>query len=295
MTCYMPIKGWESMKLTEKGKRKIVFRPQEADTSRPVTVPCGQCDGCRKEYVRKWAARCVNEAACWEDNLFVTLTYNEENLPVNGTLVPRHLQNFMKYLRNEFGPGIRFYGCGEYGELGNRPHYHLLLFNHEFHDKKLSTIRNGKRVYVSRKLDKLWKKGLHEIGDVTWESAAYVARYCMKKIPEKLDPDHYLDREPEFVRMSRRPGIGAYFWEKYKRDILAKDGVVVNKKLLKPPKFYDKLLEKESPKTYEELKTERKKAMEKMLERKGSKQAFEEQKQGYLYSKEIEKKNRRQL
>lgn len=280
------------MKMTDRGKRKVVFNPREADTTRPVVVPCGQCDGCKKQYVRKWATRCVNEASCWEDNTFITLTYREEELPPNGTLVPRHLQNFMKYLRNEFGPGIRFYGCGEYGNDLQRPHYHILLFNHDFPDKDIHTLRNGMKVYTSKKLSEIWDKGFHEIGEVTYKSASYVARYCMKKIPEKLDQNHYLDREPEFVRMSRRPGIGAYYYDKYKKDIWAKDGVIVNKVRQKPPKFYDDQLEKEDPEKLKLIKESRRQAQELMMRRKGLKEHEEILKQGYLYSKEVEKKSK---
>lgn len=133
--------------------------------------------------------RCMHEASQYDRNCFITLTYNSENLPNGSTLVLSHFQNFMKYLRKEYGPKIRFFHCGEYGEKLQRPHYHALLFNFDFQDKLLkhtgpprgrfSTFKDKSfKTYTSASLDNLWRKGLADIGSLTFESAAYVARYC---------------------------------------------------------------------------------------------------------------------
>ena len=131
MACYQPLKGYYSKSRNPNGKRNVVFNPQMGYRDRPVTVPCGQCIGCRLERSRQWAIRCYHEASMYERNSFVTLTYDDESLPLGGTLVFRDFQLFMKRLRKQYGAGIRFYACGEYGEKFGRPHYHVCLFNFE--------------------------------------------------------------------------------------------------------------------------------------------------------------------
>ena len=116
MACYTPLKGYRSTELTKNGKRKIVFNRNHGFADLPVTVPCGQCIGCRLERSRQWAIRCTHEASLWEKNCFITLTYNDENLPKDGSLDVTHFQKFMKRLRKKHGAGIRFYHCGEYGD-----------------------------------------------------------------------------------------------------------------------------------------------------------------------------------
>jgi hypothetical protein len=166
--------------------------------------------------------------------------------------------------------------CGEYGEnlehskngkLGH-PHYHACIFNHDFADKRLFRNRDGTRLYTSETLSKLWPYGFSTIGDVTFESAAYVARYVLKKqlgknaneFYEHLDVDtgELIKLKPEFTTMSRRPGIGKPWYDKYKSD-LKKDFITSRGVKMKPPKYYDSQLEIENPSEYENLKTERKK------------------------------------
>ena len=141
-----------------------------------MDIPCGQCIGCRIERSRQWAIRCYHEASLHAENSFVTLTYNDTNLPANNCVSVRELQLFMKRLRKRFGAGIRFYGCGEYGDLTGRPHYHICLFNFSPPDLTLYKITNDQRLYSSKSLDTIWGKGYTLTGDVTFQSAAYVAR-----------------------------------------------------------------------------------------------------------------------
>ena len=129
MPCYTPLKGWRSQERTESGKRAITFRLREGYADMPVDVPCGQCIGCRLERSRQWAVRCMHEASLYENNCFITLTYNEDHIPSDGSLKKDHFQKFMKRLRKKFGAGIRFFHCGEYGAELSRPHYHAILFN----------------------------------------------------------------------------------------------------------------------------------------------------------------------
>lgn len=281
MACFWPIKAWIGPE-KEAGKVNVVFRRDESEKGEPLYLPCGSCQGCRMEMAKDWALRCMHEASLYENNCFVTLTYDDEHLPEDLSLKTSTWQNFMKSLRKEYGPGIRFFQCGEYGERG-RPHHHGLLFNHDFKDKVLFSEQNGKRLYTSEDLSSLWKKGFTTVGAVTFESAGYVARYSMKKV-RKHDADvedvyglkHY-DRmnletgetwqvKPEFITMSRRPGIGKGWFEKYMTDVFPSDEVYVNGKKSKPPRYYDNLLKSVDKDLFEKLKFERKKSGTKLVE-----------------------------
>lgn len=222
-----------------------------------MLIPCGQCIGCRLERSRQWALRCVHEAKDHDKNCFITLTYDPKFLPKTGTLVKKDLQLFMKRLRKKYGEKIRFFACGEYGDKGERPHYHACIFNHDFEDKTLWSVRGEVNLYKSEELQKLWPFGFSTVGEVTFESAAYVARYCTKKITGEAAEEHYKGKIPEFVNMSRRPGIGRIHYDRYYKDIYSIDGVVRNGLKLRPPKYYDKLYDAQFPQKMKEVKDKR--------------------------------------
>ena len=275
MTCYRPLSAYRSHELTTKNnKRKINFLKYSAPWDKDhygedyLELPCGQCIGCRIERSRQWAIRCVHEASLYENNCFITLTFSDEHLPKDRSLNVRHWQLFMKRLRKRFGADIRFYHCGEYGEKFGRPHYHACVFNFDFPDKKLWKTNNGQRIYTSEILSELWGQGFCTIGSVTFESAAYVARYIMKKVNGAAAEDHYqyidpetgeiFDRKPEYTTMSRRPGIGKAWFDKYYKDVYPGDFVVLNGKKMRPPRYYDTQYEILYPSEYEKLKEDRK-------------------------------------
>lgn len=265
MTCYHPLHGFRSKIVNPTtGKRSIVFSQKLGFVDLPVTLPCGRCIGCRLEKSRQWAVRCLHEASLYSDNCFITLTYDEKHLPKDGSLHLSHFQKFMKRLRKKFGDKIRFFHCGEYGDQNRRPHYHACIFNFDFPDRKLWKTRDGVRLYTSEILHDLWPFGYNVIGDVTFESAAYVARYITKKITGDRAKDHYTtidprtgeicELKPEYTTMSRRPGIGSDWFVKYLEDVYPRDFVVVRGKKQKPPKAYDRYLEKVKPAEYEIIK-----------------------------------------
>jgi len=262
MACYYP---------------RIIYEDPNIRT-KPFRVPCGNCIGCRLEYARTWAVRCTHEASLYDNNCFVTLTYDDEHLPNNCSVSKREFQLFMKRLRKRYpNDRIRYYGCGEYGKnvdfkygagrLG-RPHYHLCIFGFDFEDKKIfeygkiKESRRGMRVkrgestlYRSKELEKVWTKGFSSVGEVTFESAGYVARYCTKKItgerPLTIDgkryqtaSEYYGEKEREFALMSRRPGVGNSWVKKYISDVYPKDFFTLNGKKLQPPKYYDKIYQR---------------------------------------------------
>jgi phosphoribosyl-AMP cyclohydrolase len=267
MPCYSPITGWRRRTPNAAtGKYSITFDKSEAWADKEVTIPCGQCIGCRLEHSRQWAVRCVHESKMHKDNCFLTLTYKDSEIPTLGgfpTLHKPDLQKFMKRLRRHHEremlkkglepTPIKFYGCGEYGEKTNRPHYHICIFGYDFHDRAYHTTTNQEhKLYTSRTLEKLWTKGHALIGEMTFQTAAYTARYCMKKrkgkdwkqFYERINPTtgEIVEIQPEFAHMSRRPGIGRTFLEKYKEQILANDFIIMNGMEMKPPKYYDNAL-----------------------------------------------------
>lgn len=269
MPCFHPLKAFRSKTKNANGKYPVVFNPSKGFSDMPIALPCGQCVGCRLERSRQWAIRCLHEASQHEYNCFITLTYDDDHLPEDMSLNLDHFQRFMKRLRKKYPHKIRFYHCGEYGEQLGRPHYHACLFGHDFDDKTpLFENNNGDIVYTSDDLSKLWPFGLSSIGDVTFESAAYVARYIMKKVTGEPEQNHYqyqnpetgelTYRKPEYTTMSRRDGIGKSWLEQYQSDIYPSDSVVIRGQQMRPPKFYDTQFEITNPNEYKRLKAKRK-------------------------------------
>lgn len=158
-----------------------------------VDVPCGHCLECREAYKRVWAYRCMLEAQHSRDCWFITLTYDDAHC--DGSLHKKDWQNFMKRLRKLVGPGVRFFACGEYGTHTFRPHYHALLFNCPMDQWKFATHQ----LYQS------WDYGQIKADPVVnMNTCAYVAGYTSKKLLAK----DLKGKEPPFLLMSRRPGIG---------------------------------------------------------------------------------------
>lgn len=264
MPCYYPNLAYLSSAKTEAGKRKLVFRVSNADRAfidRPLFIPCGQCIGCRLERSRQWAVRCLHESKLHAANSFITLTYDGQHVPQDGSLSIRHFQLFMKKLRKQLSKQnifIRHFACGEYGEKLGRPHYHACIFGFDFPDKKLIELNGrGDKVYQSDFLTSVWGQGLCRVGDLTFESAAYVARYVCKKITGDAAAAHYGDRVPEFTLHSKKPGIGQGFYRKFKSDIYPHDEVIVRGRQMRPPVYYDRQLEKDDPQAYTVLRQSR--------------------------------------
>lgn len=288
MTCFHPLQVFKHLRLkTALGKTLIFWHPPKSDFHlyEEMQLPCGQCSGCRLERSRQWAIRCVHESRLYDHNCFITLTFNDDFLmsrPNPWTVDVRDYQLFMKRLRKKFSGlspvcvddkiiyPIRFFHCGEYGELFMRPHYHACLFNFDFRDKIHYKTVNGYPLYTSKSLEELWPYGFSTIGSLTFHSAAYTARYIMKKVTGSASYDHYnkvdpvtgevLTRNPEYVTMSRRSGIGKSWIDKYLSDVYVngEDSVLMNGKRIRPPKYYDSQFEILFPSDLESIKSERK-------------------------------------
>jgi len=193
-----------------------------------------------------------------EFSWFTTLTYAEEELPENGTLDPSHLRAFFKDLRRGRPRGsVSYFACGEYGDRTQRPHYHAVLFGPAFLDRLPDPDPTRSGVFRSKTLEGTWRRGIAELGSVTFASASYVAGYVRKKVVSREHPDIYtrvdpetgelVEVEPEFARMSLKPAIGRRWIEKYWQDVYPRDYIVVDGIQQKPPRYYDKWLEKNHP------------------------------------------------
>ncbi len=301
MACFHPLKGYVVGTLPS-GKRDIKICSYESDhvelhtdgrwyvantkdkskytvkvVSDYITIPCGKCVGCRLAYSRQWADRCMLESSYHTYNYFLTLTYDDNNLPLsesinqdtgeiiyNATLVKKDIQDFIKRLRRfcEYNVDenlhIKYFCAGEYGSQTFRPHYHMILYGFPINDLKLYKMSlDGYNYYNSATIDKLWKKGFVVISDVTWDTCAYTARYIMKK-QYGSGAQIYKDYNilPEFTCMSTKPAIAKEYYEDNKDKIFDSDYIFLGTKeksiQMKPPKYFEKLLEKENEDVFKE-------------------------------------------
>lgn len=255
MSCYHPLKGF-IVGIKDNGKKDIKIRSYEVDhiellpngnyidrpdrNCAPVgkpyyefdTIPCGRCIGCRLQRRKQWSDRAVLELPYHKSNLFITLTYNNDNIPISEgidydgtyvksfTLVKKDLQDFWKNLRYRF-PNIRYLACGEYGSNTWRPHYHAIVFGLDLPDLvPFKKNELGDFLYTSETLEKIWKKGYCLVGEATHESIGYVAGYVTKKkYGQEAKLYESLNICPEFLTMSRRPGLARQYYEDHKEDL----------------------------------------------------------------------------
>lgn len=309
MSCSAPLKGFKFGK-TAKGKDNYIITPYECNhieirngkpikcfdrgisanadyvISEFIEIPCGHCIGCRLEYSRQWANRCLLEMKEHENNCFITLTYDDDHLPMKWfsklkdkkeylipTLVKRDLQLFIKRLRKELDKEnikIRFFACGEYGDNTFRPHYHCIIFGWKPDNSDLSLVTRtnlGYNLYSSTLLSKLWPYGFNTVADATWETCAYVARYVTKKVNGKLSDNFYFQNalEKEFVTMSNRPGIGFDYYfgnssDKNSYAIFLEDYIKTDfgSRKISNVRYFDKKLEELDPVLMKSLKETRK-------------------------------------
>lgn len=254
MSCYHPIYAYKTGRKTANGKDELKFCASDKRSlvlcegyddlkkfygDALVPLPCGHCLGCSLDKSKDWAVRCVLESSDHEANCFLTLTYDEAHCP--NKLDKKEVSSFLKRLRARHpGLELKFFSCGEYGSLNGRPHYHLILFGYDFPDKELFCHDGVSHIFRSKELESLWTFGISSIGDVTLESCAYVARYSLKKQENA--------RGDEFLLMSRRPGIAANWALSRLEMIYLTDhvyGSFGSSHVARPPRYFDKLAEKE--------------------------------------------------
>lgn len=324
MACNHPLHAFDTGFLEDSGKphykitsgdKEWIYKPTSRDDkgyyqdfklTNYIEIPCGKCIACRLAYSKEWATRCMLEAKQYEHNYFVTITYSPEEVPINDklgnlTLNPKDLQDFMKRLRKYYEQhfnhqNIRFYACGEYGSTTRRPHYHILGFNLPIFDMiPLKRTKTGDQLYYSPTVEKIWGKGNVWIGEINWNTCAYVARYIMKKQkgPDAMQYYEENGEVPEFVRMSRRPGIGQKYFEENYKQIYMCDEIIIKKRnkqgkfevqSVKPARYYDKLYDQLDPENMALIKEARQKSAienEKLRQQRSTKTRLE-----YLEQKE---------
>ncbi|WGL31295.1 replication initiator protein [Dipodfec virus UOA04_Rod_862] len=275
MACYHPIEAWDITPDLHDAftERKISFhafsdlqRKKMIQQGRRLLLPCRKCVGCRLAKSREWANRVIMEQIYHEDAYFLTLTYDDEHLPaahalsasgsslsVHATLVKSDLQKFFKRLRKNSGQKFRYFAAGEYGTSTYRPHYHVLLFGLSLNDLQvLSKNFAGSQYFTSDLIAKSWDFGYHILGQVTWQSAAYTARYTMKKATHGFDKRYYVVAgiEPEFQTMSLKPAIGAQYLFDHP-EIMLYDTFSVSTpqggRKMRPPEYFRKIWKEAHP------------------------------------------------
>lgn len=269
MPCYRPVTAFKPV-----DGGPIIF--MEKKGYREIKIPCNGCIGCRIRKREEWATRIYCESKMHKESHFVTLTYDDSNLPVDFGLNYRDIQLFHKRMREAIGP-FRFFVAGEYGDKNKRPHYHGVYFGLQLDDLvKCNSLYSASDLFTSERVGKCWGKGHHSIGEVTYASARYCATYAVKRIRGEAADLHYervsqhgeiIKVEPEFAKMSLKPGIGVSWLEKYWRDIYSvHDKVVINGSMKNVPKAFDLQMGKIDAFLMEDVKFKREKEAESFIE-----------------------------
>lgn len=289
-TCTHP----KTVYLNPKGGRPFMERPS-GHSGASAKIPCRKCLPCMLNRAQNWSTRMLHELQMHDCAEFVTLTYNDQNLPEYRDLRQKDMQNFFKRLRRKYpSNNIRYVYCGEYGDNTSRPHYHAIVYGLKLTDKKLHDYNNRHEPrYTSQELAELWSHGDCLTGEVTADSCKYVARYMLKDAESGLWKDDYADvdsvtgeiylRQKPFARYSLNPAIGKTWFDKYKTDVFPRDEIILKTKSgYKPhpvPDYYLRLLERESAELAEQIKQKR-------IAKLTTKQARAEQKPARLAVKE---------
>lgn len=273
MKCVRPVNGFRAI-----GGGFAFARSKSSGI--PMEVRCGRCIGCRLHKSREWAVRIMHEAQMHEHCCHATLTYDQDNLPENGSLDSGAFSAFVKRLRKRIAPTrVRYFQCGEYGEESLRPHHHAVFFGPDVFADAIPWGRSptGFPLFRSPILEREWQRGFVVVGQLSFEIAQYVAKYTTKVLNitahstpqlkanyerryQRLDPTtgEVVQVEPEFASMSRRPGIGEPWYRKYASDLYPSDFCIVDGRKVPVPGYYDYLLEKEDPALFLKVKRYRK-------------------------------------
>lgn len=263
MGCLSPLKGYRSRKINkDTGKYPITFKPSKNSYTDVdgLFIPCGVCEGCRLARSFQWSCRCCLEMLTCSECYMLNLTYDNDHLPEDKGLRRSHFQSFMKRLRYYFPDSkIRVFYCGEYGDNRRRPHYHAIVFNLPLKARYIPMfyVSNSKKnnpLYACPLIEKIWGQGMVRIGSVTRKSCSYVAQYTLKK---NKSLNSYCEKRgiaKPFVGASSRPALGRRFFEKYFLDIYNRGFFAPfpdePKKVVRPLKYFDYLLEKLYPILY---------------------------------------------
>ena len=292
MGCTSPLRVWHSKEVNEStGKRGITFSDSYAyEKDMPFEIACKQCNSCLRDRSGNWGLRLYGESMQYDNNHFLTLTFDEENLHKREnplSVDKRDMQLFNKRLRKSIASEnphdkienpeefkswnkahkLKFYQIWEYGELNNRPHYHSLLFNVPYFDDLVlySQGKNGDNLYKSEKLAKLWPHGQCAIGEVNMDTIGYTTNYVVNNKSGEGAEEYYSRTDLETGEVyqvekqgsSMSKGLGNQFYEDFRNDMYPKDFITLSGRKTKLPKYYDLLEELADPIRFDEIKEKR--------------------------------------
>lgn len=283
MACYTPLEAWR-----QAGSSALTFKHQNRlHSDRPwshtvMMLPCGRCIGCLLDRSLGWAVRCEHEAQFHRDNYFLTLTFDDKYLPEDLSLRSFHLQDFWKRVRNALdlesdffdgafkdAPRIKYYAAGEYGTENFRPHYHAIVFGLPLKvlgDLTYHASSGDFCLYRSSFIERHWPWGFSTVSEMSFETAAYVARYCTKKL-FKDGAEAYAEVGilPERAWMSK--GLGRSWYETYKYETW-RDDYIINSRghSMGVPRTYFRWLEQEDLLSARAVKKQREPELESRLQ-----------------------------
>lgn len=208
---------------------------RKLEDGRNLLLPCGKCLACRIRRRSVWTIRLLHENSAHDKSRFITLTYNEDTLPVRGSdprgiLVKSDLQNFFKrYRKLSRIPGLKYYACGEYGDQGNRPHYHAIIFGDSPSESQLNHY---------------WGLGRVSSDPVNGASISYVAGYVSKKLG--LRDIHWQESRPAPFQLSSQ-GLGLKWAQENVYEILSEAAIMRGTTKLPVPRSYLKMYDEIFP------------------------------------------------
>jgi len=276
MTCLNPVLAYKKTNGQFNFMRKSDY---DAPHAHKALLPCRKCLPCRKKEAMNWSTRMIHESKMHKISIFLTLTYDDEFLPEHNNLTIEHMQKFMKRLRKHLSTRkdelrnplpiikIRYLYVGEYGDTSGRAHYHACVFGYVPDDLILHSKKPQYNIYKSETLTNLWGKGFVSIGYFNSATANYCSKYILKTLVGKdalkqfqitdSDTGELIQKQPPFKIMSRNPGLGSTFFEKYESDLINHDKAVIDGKELPVPDYYIRKLKKTDIQQYENIKRDR--------------------------------------
>lgn len=226
-----------------------------------LEIPCGTCILCREEYARQTAVRITHEATLWVESSFLTLTYDDKNLPAHNSLDYDHLVKFWKRLRKRLGP-LRYYAVGEYGDKTKRPHYHACIFGHAFIENRIMVKEGDKPLWTTAELEQIWGLGQVRVGQLNFATARYTASYVVKKLRKKQRYTYVNEETGELIPLAQprafmSKNLGKGWWDKWNKGVIDHDWIIIDGKKQKPPKAYDRWLREVNEEKLIEIKEKR--------------------------------------
>jgi len=205
-----------------------------------LVTNCDECIVCRKRRSLELAARCVLHSSLYIHNMFLTCTYDESLDGYHNDFVYKDIQDFKKRLRSyvwrNFGKRIEVFNVHEYGKNGKK-HWHLIVFNFNFEDREVHTWKDGRPLFKSGELSKLWDHGFSTIGDVSEASSLYQAQYMEKDF---VNGNVTSSKKSH----SKHSGLGRPYFLKHYSQVLRLGYIPFSGRKLPVPRYFQRLAHK---------------------------------------------------